>query len=126
MFDGAVLAIVKLAALFCCFEVEVFPADSKPHALELDQLLLVSNIFCGGLFISALRSLAEQRPESRAWNGSFQFCSRNQKQSAGAAPSGTSESLSTRPEHNLLSTLLSPSAIGSELRRSDDPPRVWK
>jgi hypothetical protein len=61
IFDGAVLAIVTLAALFCCYEVEVFPSDSKPHALELDELLLVSTIFCGGLFICALRLLAEQQ-----------------------------------------------------------------
>jgi hypothetical protein len=61
IFDGAVLAIVTLAALFCCYEVEVFPADSKPHALELDELLLVSTIFCGGFSICALRLLAEQQ-----------------------------------------------------------------
>jgi hypothetical protein len=61
IFDGAVLAIVTLAALFCCYEVEVFPTDSKPHALELDELLLVSTIFCGGLFICALRILGEQQ-----------------------------------------------------------------
>jgi hypothetical protein len=59
IFDGAVLAIVTLAALFCCYEVEVFPTDSKPYTLELDELLLVSTIFCGGLFICALRRLAE-------------------------------------------------------------------
>jgi hypothetical protein len=63
IFDGAVLTIVTLAALFCCYEVEVFPNDSKPHSLELDELLLVSTIFCGGLFICALRWLAEQQRE---------------------------------------------------------------
>jgi hypothetical protein len=61
IFDGVVLAIVTLAALFCCYEVEVFPTDSKPHTLELDELLLVSTIFCAGLFICALRLLAEQQ-----------------------------------------------------------------
>jgi hypothetical protein len=61
IFDGAVLTIVTLAALFYCYDVEVFPDDSKPHTLELDELLLVSTIFCGGLFICALRRLAEQR-----------------------------------------------------------------
>ena len=59
--DGAVLTIVTLAALFYCYVVEVFPTDSKPRALELDELLLVSTIFCGGLFICALRRLAEQQ-----------------------------------------------------------------
>lgn len=60
-FDGAALTIVTLAALFYCYDVEVFPTDSKPHTLELDELLLVSTIFCGGLFLCALRRLAEQR-----------------------------------------------------------------
>jgi hypothetical protein len=60
-FDLAVLAIVTLAALFCCYEVEIFPTDSKPHTLELDELLLVSTIFCAGLFVCALRWLAEQQ-----------------------------------------------------------------
>ncbi len=61
IFDGVVLTIVTLAALFYCYEVEVFPNDSEPHTLELDELLLVSTIFCGGLFICALRWLAEQQ-----------------------------------------------------------------
>jgi hypothetical protein len=59
IFDGAVLIIVTIAALFYCYDVEVFPTDSKPHTLELDELLLVSTIFCGGLFVCALRRLAE-------------------------------------------------------------------
>lgn len=70
--DGAVLTIVTLAALFYCYEfsyeVEVLPNDSKPYKLELDELLLaldelllVSTIFCGGLFIFALRRLPEQQ-----------------------------------------------------------------
>ncbi len=63
IFDFAVLAIVTLAALFWCYEVEVFPTDSKPRTLELDELLLVSTIFCAGLFVCALRSLAEQQRE---------------------------------------------------------------
>jgi len=61
IFDGAVIIIVTLAALFYCYEVEVFPNDSKPYTLELDELFLVSTIFCGGLFICALRWLAEQQ-----------------------------------------------------------------
>jgi hypothetical protein len=61
IYDGAVLAILTLAALVFCYEVEVFPTDSKPHTLELDELLLVSTLFCGGLFICAVRRLAELR-----------------------------------------------------------------
>jgi hypothetical protein len=61
IFDGAALTIVTLAVLFYCYDVEVFPTDTKPHTLELDELLLVSTIFCGGLFICALRRLAEQQ-----------------------------------------------------------------
>ncbi len=67
IFDGLVLAIVTLAALFWCYEVEIFPTNSKPYTLELDELLFVSTIFCGGLFICALRRLAElQRGIGRA------------------------------------------------------------
>lgn len=61
IFDGAVLIIVTLAALFYCYGVEVFPDDSKPHTLEADELLLVSNILFGGLFVCALRWLIEQQ-----------------------------------------------------------------
>ncbi|HLH11954.1 MAG TPA: hypothetical protein VKV77_08765 [Methylovirgula sp.] len=54
-----VLALVTLAALFCCYEFEVLPGDTKPYALELDEVLLVSTIFCGGLFICALRYIVQ-------------------------------------------------------------------
>jgi hypothetical protein len=63
--DVAILTIVTLAALFYCYEVEVFPGDTKPHALELDELLLVSTIFCSGLFLCSLRRLIQPREESR-------------------------------------------------------------
>lgn len=70
--DGAVLTIVTLVAFFYCYEVsyelEVFPNNSETYKLDLDelllaldQLLLVSTIFCGGLFIFALRRLPEQQ-----------------------------------------------------------------
>ena len=69
IFDGAVLVILTLAALFYCYEVDVFanaPGEGpKPHTLELDEVLLVAAIFCGGLVIFALRRLAEQKRETR-------------------------------------------------------------
>jgi hypothetical protein len=60
-FDGVVLILVTLSALFCGYELEIFPTDSKPYTLELDELLLVSTIFFGGLFLCALRWFREQR-----------------------------------------------------------------
>jgi diguanylate cyclase (GGDEF)-like protein len=68
IFDGAVLVIITLTALFYCFEVDVFanePGEGlKANTLELDEVLLVSAIFCGGLVIFALRRLAEQKRET--------------------------------------------------------------
>jgi uncharacterized protein VirK/YbjX len=61
IFDGVVLTTVTLAALIYCYNVKVFPSDSRPHTLELDEIFFVTTIFCGGLFICALRCLAEQR-----------------------------------------------------------------
>lgn len=59
--DFALLTIVTLAALFVCYEFEVFPTDTKPYTLELDELLLVTTIFSGGLFMCALRAHTEYR-----------------------------------------------------------------
>lgn len=59
--DSAILSVVTLAVLFYCYEFEVFPGDSKPHAIEFDELLLVSAIFCGGLVICAFRWVVEER-----------------------------------------------------------------
>jgi predicted signal transduction protein with EAL and GGDEF domain len=68
IFDGTVLTILTLAALFYCYEVDVFanaPGEGpKPRTIELDEVLLVSAIFCGGLVIFALRRLVEQRRET--------------------------------------------------------------
>jgi diguanylate cyclase (GGDEF)-like protein len=68
IFDGTILTIVTLAALFYCYEVDVFanaPGEAtKPHTLELDEVLLVSAIFCGGLVIFAIRRLIEQKRET--------------------------------------------------------------
>ena len=68
LFDSSVLLIVTLCALFYCYEVDVFanaPGEGvKRHTLELDEVLLVSAIFCGGLVLFALRRLAEQKRET--------------------------------------------------------------
>jgi hypothetical protein len=61
IFDCTVLAVLTLAALFYCYDVEVFPNDSKPHTLELDELLLVLTIFFGGFCVCVLGWLAEER-----------------------------------------------------------------
>jgi diguanylate cyclase (GGDEF)-like protein len=69
IFDASMLFILTLAALFYCFEVDVFanaPGEGvKARTLELDEVLLVSAIFCGGLVIFSLRRLAEQKREIR-------------------------------------------------------------
>jgi len=63
VFDSAFLLIVASAALFYCFEVDVFangPGEgTKAYSLELDEVLLLSAIFCGGLVIFALRRLSD-------------------------------------------------------------------
>ena len=68
IFDGGVLIMLTLMALFFCFEVDVFanePGESvKTETFELDEVLLVSAIFCAGLVIFALRRLAEQKRET--------------------------------------------------------------
>ncbi|MEI9984055.1 MAG: EAL domain-containing protein [Aliidongia sp.] len=68
IFDSTSLALVTLAALFYCYEIDVFanaPGEAtKAYTLELDELLLVSAIFCGGLVVFALRRLSEQKRET--------------------------------------------------------------
>jgi hypothetical protein len=61
--DGALVTILTVAAIFYCYEFEVLPADSKPHTLELDELLLVSTFFFGGLLLCALRRLVQRESE---------------------------------------------------------------
>jgi hypothetical protein len=62
--DGAIVTILTVLALFYCYEYEVLPADSKPHTLELDELLLVSTLFFGGLLLCALRRLLQREGET--------------------------------------------------------------
>jgi hypothetical protein len=68
IFDGAFLVVATLTALFYCFEFDVFanaPGESaKAGVLELDEVLLVSAIFCGGLVLFSLRRLIEQKRET--------------------------------------------------------------
>jgi hypothetical protein len=62
--DGAIVTVLTVVALFYCYEFEVFPADSRPHALELDELFFVSTLFFGGLLLCALRRLVQRESES--------------------------------------------------------------
>jgi hypothetical protein len=61
--DGAIVAALTILALFYCYEFEVFPSDSKPYTLELDELLFVSTLFFGGLFLCALRRLVRRESQ---------------------------------------------------------------
>ena len=65
--DGVFLAVLTIAALIFCYEVQVFPSvgdAGKAHAIELNEALLVGTMFCAGMFLFALRRLAEQRRET--------------------------------------------------------------
>jgi hypothetical protein len=62
--DGAFVTILTVVALFYCYEFEVFPADSRPHTLELDELFFVSTLFFGGLLLCALRRLGQRESET--------------------------------------------------------------
>jgi hypothetical protein len=62
--DGTIVTVLTFVALFYCYEFKVLPADSKPHTLELDELLLVSTLFFGGLFLCALRRLVQPESET--------------------------------------------------------------
>ena len=68
LFDSAVLIILTLTALFYCYEVDVFAnapgQPPKAQTLELDEVLLVSALFCAGLVVFSLRRLAEQKRET--------------------------------------------------------------
>jgi hypothetical protein len=62
--DGAIVTVLTVVALFYCYEFEVFPADSRPHTLELDELFFVSTLFFGGLLFCALRRLVQRESEA--------------------------------------------------------------
>ena len=65
--DGGVLLILTLLALFYALEIDVFitPGQTaKQEGLELDEVMAVSALFCGGLVIFALRRMREQRRET--------------------------------------------------------------
>ena len=62
--DGAIVTVLTVVALFYCYEFEVFPANSRPHTLELDELFFVSTLFLGGLLLCALRRLIQRESET--------------------------------------------------------------
>ncbi len=68
LFDGSLLALVTLVALFYAYEIDVFAnvdgAPDKPHTIELDEVLAVSALFCGGLTVFSIRRLQEARRET--------------------------------------------------------------
>jgi hypothetical protein len=51
--DGAFLVVFTAAALYYCYEVQVFPSgrgeSGNAHSIELSEALLVATMFCAGL-----------------------------------------------------------------------------
>jgi diguanylate cyclase (GGDEF)-like protein len=66
--DGAFLVVFTAAALYYCYEVQVFPSgrgeSGNAHSIELSEALLVATMFCAGLCFFVIRRLAEQRRET--------------------------------------------------------------
>ena len=62
------LALVTLLALYYAYEVDIFEqspggGDLRAYRLEVDELLIVSALFCGGLVWFAMRRWAESHRE---------------------------------------------------------------
>lgn len=66
--DGTTLAIVTLLVLYYAYEVDIFDkspdgGDLHAYRLEVNELLVVSALFCGGLVWFAMRRWAESHRE---------------------------------------------------------------
>jgi diguanylate cyclase (GGDEF)-like protein len=67
LIDGSAVLVVTLLALFYAYEVDVFRspgASAMAQTAELDEMLLVAALFCGGMVAFALRRLSEAKREA--------------------------------------------------------------
>lgn len=66
LLDGSALAVVIVSIAFYCFEVDVFETegDGSP-GISINEVLLISALFCAGLVVFALRRLAEAKRETK-------------------------------------------------------------
>ena len=134
IFDGAVLIIVTLAALFYCDGVQVFPDDFSPTRWrqtscclsQISSLAGFSYARCAGSSSSSGESAVSplNSHQARAGSPSRHFCSINQMQNVMSEPMRISGPILRRSEYSRSPAVLEPPSSRSHRRLQADRRRV--